>query len=97
MKALKKSKPKMLKLLLQNATPDLLNAFSECSLNILKGNVRLTPHQKRILSRHKRQLRDLSKTNTSNVKKRKILQTGGFIGAILNPVLGVLGSILNSV
>jgi len=46
------------------------------------------------LRRKKNDLRALSKRKTSLQAKRKILQKGGFLRAILPPILSVLGSLL---
>lgn len=88
------AKPAVIKAVLKGASPDLVQALSECSLNVLKGNVRLTPAQKRSLCKYKLSLRSLAKKGVSIKKKKEILQKGGFIGALLKPVLGVLGSVL---
>ena len=88
------AKPALIKAVLKGASPDLIKALSECSLNILKGHVHLTPAQKKQLSRYKQSLRALAKKGTSVKRRKQILQKGGFIGAILKPVLGVLGGLL---
>lgn len=59
--------------------PDLIRAFCECCYNVLKGNVPLTPRQKKRLARYKKKLRQLSDRKTSIKRKRKILQTGGIV------------------
>ena len=94
LKLLQKSKPNTVRVLLKDASSDLLNSLSECSLNVLKGRVVLTPKQKRSLCRHKSTLRILAKKGTSLAKKRKLLQKGGFLGALLGPVLSVVGSLV---
>jgi len=72
----------------------LIECFSECSANILNGNVPLKPTQLRKLRREKKNLRALALRRTSLKHKKKILQKGGFITAILPPVLTVLSSLL---
>ena len=70
-----------------------LDCISECAKNIIKGNVPLTTTQKAKLRRNRNDLRALSVKKTSLRKKRRILQKGGFLGAILPPVLGVLANL----
>lgn len=82
--------------LMQNCDKQLLDCFSECSKNILKGNVPLKDSQLRKLRREKKNLRALALKKTPLKKKRKILQKGGFIGALLGPALSILGSLLFS-
>ena len=90
------AKPAVAKAVLKGASPDLLNALSECSLNILKGHVRLTPSQKKQLRRYKQSLRSLAKKGTSAKVRKRILQKGGFLGLLLKPALSVAGSLLAS-
>ena len=94
LKVLCGAKPALIKAVLKGASPDLINTLSECSLNILKGNVRLTSAQKKQLCRYKQSLRALSKKGTLLKRRKQILQKGGFLGALLKPVLSVLGGLL---
>ena len=88
------AKPALNKAVLKGAWPDLINVFCECPLNILKGHVHLTPAQKKQLSGYKQSLRVLAKKGTSVKRRKQILQKGGFVGALLKPVLGILGGLL---
>ena len=73
---------------------EFLHCVSECAKNVIKGNVPLTKRQMTNLRRKRYDLRALSKRKTSLKTKRKILQKGGFLTALLPPVLSVLGSLL---
>lgn len=73
---------------------NLIDCFCECSKNILKGNVPLTTAQLRKLRREKHNLRQLAVKKTSLKKKRKILQKGGFLGALLIPALSAISGLL---
>ena len=90
------AKPGVIKAVLKGASPDLIKALSECSLNILKGNVHLTPAQKKQLSRYKQSLRALARRGTSVKRRKQILQKGGFIPLVLKPILNLAGGILGS-
>jgi len=70
-----------------------LDCVSECAKNVIKGNVPLTARQKEKLRRSRKDLRALSVKKTALRRKRRILQKGGFLGALL-PLLGVLSSLL---
>jgi hypothetical protein len=83
--------------LVQKCNRQLIDCFSECSKNVLKGNVPLKDSEVKKLRREKSNLKALSLKKTSLKKKRKILQKGGFIGALLPPVLSVLSSLLAGV
>jgi len=71
---------------------EFLDCISECAKNVVKGNVPLTNRQKTRLRRSRNELRALS-VKTSLRKKRRILQKGGFLTALLPPVLGILSSL----
>ena len=73
---------------------EFLNCVSECAKNVVKGNVPLSPKQFHRLRRQKNDIRALALKKMSAKKKRRILQKGGFLSALLPPVLGVLGSLL---
>jgi len=72
---------------------EFLDCISECAKNVLKGNVALTTRQKTKLRRSKNDLRALSVKKTALRKKRRILQKGGFLSALLPPVLTVLSEL----
>jgi len=72
----------------------LMDCFSECAQNVLKGTVRLTDRQFNRLKRQKTDVRALANKRTSLRKKRRIVQKGGFIQALLMPAIATLGSVL---
>jgi hypothetical protein len=80
--------------LIKDCDKGLIECFCECSKNILKGNVPLTPVQFKKLRRQKKSLRALAVKKTPLKTKRRILQKGGFFGAILPAVLSVIGPAL---
>ena len=95
LKALVKASPPMAKAIIKNGDKDLINTICECGHNVLKGNVRLTKPQIARLRRHKHTLRKLTKHRQSLKQKKTLLQTGGgFLSALLGPVIGILGSVL---
>ena len=91
---LRDAKPKLRKTILGDK--GLLTCLCECSKNILKGNVPLSSAQKRKLRRHRRSLRELTLKKISKKKKNKILQKGKFFGALITPILSLLGGMLGS-
>ena len=82
--------------ILKSGDKELMNTLCECSFNILRGTVPLTQTQKRKLKTFKKQLRVLASRTTSQRNKRALLQKGGFLGALLAPLGGILSSILGS-
>ena len=96
LQVLAKAKPKLRGLIINNAPADVINAICECCLNLLKGVIPLTPHQKRRLARYKTHLRGLANKKVSQKKKRRYLSQkggGGALAALLPVALGALGSL----
>ena len=95
LKWLSRAKPKEQKSVIRGLDNDALQAIHECCVNVLKGNVPLSRNQKQRLSRHKKVIRQLGgRTRLSTSTKRRLVQSGGFLGALIPPILGVLGSLL---
>ena len=55
--SIKDAKPKLRKAIISNCDRELVNSISECGLNVLRGNVKLTVCQKKRLKKFKGQLR----------------------------------------
>ena len=95
LKVLADANPKLKKAIIKHAPPGLVIAISEIALNLIKGVIELTPHQKRRLSQYKKELLSLAKKNVSVGKKRKILvQKGG--SAVLAALIPLVLSLLSS-
>lgn len=73
---------------------DLIHCICECAQNLLRGKVPLNRRQKSALIRRKNSLRELVKRSVSLTKKKKIIQSGGFLGALLGPIVSILGGLL---
>jgi len=86
--------PKARKQLIQNADRETVNCVSECCMNVLKGNVPLTPKEKARLSKHRSHLHTVARKSTSLRDKKTIIQKGGFLGALLAPIVSLLGGLL---
>lgn len=76
---------------------DFTKAVCECCWNIVNQRVKLTPIQKKKLSRHKTLLRKISTKTTPLQKKKALVQSGGFasllpllIGPIISGISGLL-------
>ena len=82
LKALAKAHPHVCQVILKGADKDLLKCLSECSYNILRGNVKLKPAEKARLTKYKQKLRKVADKKTSLKHKQKLVQTGGFLPAL---------------
>lgn len=97
--------PRCRKTILATEGDDLIKCICDCCENILAGTVELSPDEKEILLKYKDQIRILGTPKRLGVKKqgmkkrRKILiqnGLGGFLPAILGPVLAVATGIITS-
>lgn len=93
---LKEATAKVRKDILKNCSRGLLHCLCECAKNVLKGNVPLSKPQKEKLKRFKKKLRNLASKRVRIEAKKEIVQSGGFLGTLLTPVLSLLGALLMS-
>lgn len=91
LRILAKASPAVARKIILDSKTDLINILSECAINILNGNVPLTPKRKQHLRKFKSNLRQLARKKAS-VKSRKqvLIQRGGFLPALLGPILTVV-------
>lgn len=70
LQVLAKSKPKVRKIIVEHGPSDIVLCICECTLNLLKGVIPLTPNQKQRLARYKKYLRVLANKKVSRKKKK---------------------------
>ena len=82
--------------ILRGADKELVYCLCECALNVLQGNVKLQGKEKHQLKKYKQRLRDLANKKIALRTKRKLLlkQKGGWVSALIAPVLGTLAGLL---
>jgi hypothetical protein len=81
--------------IISNCDKRLLDDISECILNVLNGNIKLSDCTKRKLKKYKTSLRTLvDKRTPLSAKKRVIIQKGGFLLPLLTTVLTTLASLI---
>ena len=98
LKTLAHCTPKQRKALLKTADKGLIDAICECIVNVLHGNIKLSPSHKRSLSKHKNHLRKLSDRRTSLRERKRLLnQRGGFLlPMLMRLVVPAVGAIANA-
>ena len=98
---LAKARPRLIKQIILSADRSLLNALSECALNILKGVVPLSKPKKKKLRKFKKNLRLLARKRTTLKVRKRALQTGGFVsllaGAIAPLLIQGIGKLVSSI
>ena len=70
---------------MENVPEGVITAIYECCLNMLKGVIPLTQHQKRRLAPHKTHLRALANRKVSRKRKKIYLKQRG--GSLLTALL----------
>ena len=92
---LKNAKPKLRKAILTNCNRELINTISECVLNVLKGNLKLTDSQKRKLRKFRRQLRSITGRRVALATKKELInQLGGFLVPLLSAILPTVANLI---
>lgn len=94
LEALAKAKPLERKALLEKSNFGLIKSIVECIENVLDGNVKLDKSRMKKLKKYKNQLRKIYASGRKWTSKKKvIIQTGGgFLSALLVPVISALAS-----
>lgn len=94
---LKKSKPKLRQILLKNCNSEVIKTICEIAINILNGNHKVSKHTFKHLNKNKKILRCLACPKKSiNIKRKLIIQKGGFLPMLIGSVLsGVVGDLLS--
>jgi len=96
LRALYHATPQKRKDILSHCSPDFLKALCEIALNILKGNIKLSPSQYRSLKKQKKVIRLLADKKSGLKRKRLALksQGGGFILPILTALAPIIGDLV---
>lgn len=76
------------KSIINSAKPDLINCFSDICHNILQGKVNLSDKEKKKLAKYKSHIRKIANKKSSQQTKKVLIQKGGFISALLAPLIG---------
>ena len=94
---LHKSSPKVRSTLAKkHCSSEFIKCICKCAKNVLAGNVALSTEHKKRLKRHKKSLRKLALKKTPINTKKKIVQNGGFLGALLGPIVKILGGLFGA-
>ncbi len=96
LKILKKANPQQRKILLQTCEKGLICCLCECIKNVLLGNVKISKSKHNVLAKDAVVLRKLADRKTNLDQKRNLLvQKGGFLPALLAPVLAITGGLIS--
>jgi hypothetical protein len=94
LKLLANGKKSTRKDILNVSGPSLTRAICECTKNVLSGRVYCTPSQIRKMRRHVKILRTITEKEVPIVKRKELIkQKGGFLPAVLAPLITIIGSL----
>jgi hypothetical protein len=92
---LKTAKPQLRKSIIKNCNNELVKFISECVLNVLRGNVKLTAREKKRLQKFNVPIRALADKRASlSSNKQLINQRGCFIVPLLRAILLTIASLI---
>lgn len=99
LRALYHATPQKRKDILGHCSPDFLKTLCEIALNILKGNIKLSPSQHRKLNKQKKIIRLLADKRAGLKRKQTALrnQRGGFILPILAALAPLIGNLVGGI
>ena len=95
LKLLRGTKKSFQKAVLEKSKDDLVKCICDLSFNVLKGTAPISKQDKKRLSRHKSSLRKLIDRKLSLKNKRKVIQSGGFLLALLTATISILGCLFS--
>ena len=72
---------------------ELVHCICDCVHNVLQGNIPVNDTEKNRLKRHKECLRELVKKKTLDKKRKHLIQEGGFLGALIPILVGLVGKL----
>ena len=92
--ALRRASQRVRMSVLSSAKKEFVQALVDCARLLIRNKWRLTENQKRQLRRRTDAIYDLVNPRTSLARRRVLLQSGGFIGALLGPALRLIGPVV---
>jgi hypothetical protein len=91
--ALKVAPPRLRKAIVENSDKGLFLGIAELVLNVLKGNCKISDASTKRLRKHKGALRRMVDREVA-LKKKLVVQRGGFLIPLLTAALSALPSLL---
>lgn len=80
--------------MLPRARKELVMTLVEAAKMILNGKVEISRPQLKQLHRYEKLLRSLISKKSNLETKRQLIQTGGFVGFLLKPLMGLVKNML---
>ena len=74
---------------------DLVCCICDCIKNVLRGNIPVSDEEKQKLKPYRHCLRKLAKKKMTDKKRRQLLQTGGFLDALIPILVTLVGKLFS--
>jgi hypothetical protein len=97
LRKIKRMDPNSRRIFIKNCDKECIIRLCECAKNLLKGQAPLKACHLKKLSRHKHTLRKLALKSTSLKQRKRLIQKGGFLAALLPALIPALGSLLANI
>ena len=81
--------------IIANADSKLIECFRRIAVNILHKKLQVPKSRLKRLLKYKKELITLAKKSNSGRKKKRALQTGGFVGTLVSAVATLLPAIIS--
>ena len=97
LKLLKNCKTKaQRKAILKLADKDLIKCLCDCAYNILHGNIKMSRQKQCALKKHGHVIRKFANKKRGGLEKKRdfLIQKGGFLPALLAPIIGLAGGLI---
>jgi len=94
LQVLKTAKPQLRKAIIKNCKGELVKSISECVLNLLRDNLKLTACQKKRLRNYKVPLHALADKRVSISTKKCLINQQGFLVPLLSVILRTIASLI---
>jgi hypothetical protein len=97
LKLLLKATPKQRRVILEAAADELIVTLCEVALNVVHGNIPLTPQQYQKLKRRRSEIKIVADKKVGVRRKRRLInQQGGFLLPLLSAAIPFITSLITS-
>ena len=98
LQVLQKANPTDRRRILETADPEFILLICNCFLNIIRGSLPLPPVAERKLAKYAKLMKEIAtkgkKTAAVRRKRKLLMQHGGFLPALLTPVIALAGGLI---
>ena len=79
--------------IIDEAGIDLVHCICDCARNVISKNIPLTVKEKKRLKRYKNWIEELAHKQTSDRRRKYLIQKGGFLSALIPTLVSLVGKL----